>query len=87
MNRRARVFDRTVGDNIVVGSIKPRWLREEELAMNKTPDARQLFNDNACSEDRDLRRPVELLIFQDEHGGSLLEKPVLVDFDPYWEES
>jgi hypothetical protein len=66
------------------------WRRAEELfhaALEKTPDARQLFNDNACGEDRDLRRPVELLIFQDEHGGSLLEKPVLVDVDPYWEES
>jgi hypothetical protein len=37
LNRRARVFDRTVGDNIVVGSIKQRWRREEEFAMNMFP--------------------------------------------------
>src|SRR6476646_9922418 len=34
LNRRARVFDRTVGGNIVVGSIKHRWRREEEFAID-----------------------------------------------------
>jgi serine/threonine-protein kinase len=66
------------------------WRRAEELfhaAMEKAPDARQLFIDNACGEDRDLRRQVGLLISHDEHGGSLLEKPVLFDVDPCWEES
>ena len=35
LNRRVRVFDRTGGDNIVVGSIKHRWRREEEFAIDR----------------------------------------------------
>ena len=56
------------------------WRRVEELfhaALDLSPDARGAFLEKACGEDAGLRRHVELLLSKDEHGGSLLEKPIL----------
>jgi Tol biopolymer transport system component len=57
------------------------WRRAEELfhaALERPPEARRAFLDEAC-EDNELRRQVEVLISKDEHAGSVLEKPVLAD--------
>jgi hypothetical protein len=43
------------------------------------PEARRGFLDEACGDDNELRRQVEVLISKDEHAGSVLEKPVLAD--------
>ena len=56
------------------------WRRAEDLfhaALERSPEARPAFLDEACGEDSELRRQVEMLVSADEHGGSLLEKPVL----------
>jgi Tol biopolymer transport system component len=58
------------------------WRRAEELfhaALEQAPEARGAFLDEACADDIDLRRQVGLLVSKDEHGGSLLERPVLAD--------
>src|SRR5438105_3091323 len=58
------------------------WQRAEELfhaALELAPQARGAFLDKACGEDAELRHQVDLLVSKDEHGGSLLEKPVLAD--------
>jgi serine/threonine-protein kinase len=58
------------------------WRRVEELfhaALRISPDARAAFLEKACGEDSALRRHVELLLSNDEHAGSLLEKPILAD--------
>jgi eukaryotic-like serine/threonine-protein kinase len=57
------------------------WRRVEELfhaALRLSPGARSAFLEKAC-EDSSLRRHVELLLSNDEHAGSLLEKPILAD--------
>jgi eukaryotic-like serine/threonine-protein kinase len=62
-----------------------RWRRVEELfhaALDLSPDARGAFLEKACREDADLRRHVELLLSNDEHAGSLLEKPILANVMP-----
>jgi serine/threonine-protein kinase len=59
-----------------------QWRRAEELfhsALELAPEARGAFLDKACGEDTELRHQIELLVSKDEHGGSLLEKPVLAD--------
>src|SRR5215467_4814370 len=64
------------------------WRRVEELfhaALDLSPDARGAFLEKACREDAGLRRHVELLLSKDEHGGSLLEKPILADVMPQHE--
>src|SRR5215470_3648839 len=64
------------------------WRRVEELfhaALGLSPDARGAFLEKACGEDAGLRRHVELLLSKDEHGGSLLEKPILADVIPQHE--
>src|SRR5215813_9651456 len=64
------------------------WRRVEELfhtALDLSPDARGAFLEKACGEDADLRRHVELLISNDEHAGSILEKPILADVMPQYE--
>ena len=61
------------------------WRRVEELfhaAARLSPDARAAFLEKACGEDVDLKRQVELLLSNDEHAGSLLEKPILADVIP-----
>src|SRR5215813_8401491 len=64
------------------------WRRVEELfhaALGLSPEARAAFLEKACGEDAGLRRHVELLLYNDEHGGSLLEKPILADVIPQHE--
>src|SRR5215472_8516995 len=58
------------------------WQRAEELfhaALERAPEARGAFLDEACGKDIDLRRQVGQLVFEDEHGGNLLEEPVFGD--------
>jgi hypothetical protein len=58
------------------------WQRAEELfhaALERAPEARGAFLDEACGGDVDLRRQVGQLVFEDEHGGNLLEEPVFGD--------
>jgi serine/threonine protein kinase/Tol biopolymer transport system component len=58
------------------------WRRAEELfhaTLERVPDARKAFLDDACGEDPELRRLVEMLVSKDEHGASLLEGPVFAD--------
>jgi eukaryotic-like serine/threonine-protein kinase len=55
------------------------WQRAEELfhaALEKAPQSRGTFLDEACGSDIDLRRQVELLISNDQRAGSRLEEPV-----------
>ena len=58
------------------------WRRAEDLfhaALERSPEARRAFLDEACGEDTELLRQVEMLVSKDEHAGSFLEKPVLAD--------
>ncbi|MEK7404582.1 MAG: protein kinase [Acidobacteriota bacterium] len=58
------------------------WRRAEDLfhaALERSPGARRAFLDEACGEDTELRRQVEMLVSKDEQAGSFLEKPVLAD--------
>jgi len=58
------------------------WRRAEELfhaALERLPEARPAFLDEACGDDGELRRLVEMLVSTDERAGSLLDKPVLAD--------
>jgi serine/threonine protein kinase/formylglycine-generating enzyme required for sulfatase activity/dienelactone hydrolase len=58
------------------------WRRAEDLfhaALERSPEARRAFLDEACGEDAELRRQVEMLVSKDEHAGSFLEKPLLAD--------
>ena len=61
---------------------KDLWMKAEELfhkALEQPPDTRRAFLDQACGEDTELRRQVEMLVLKDEHAGSFLEKPALAD--------
>src|SRR5215471_1776591 len=65
-----------------------RWRRVEELfhgALDLSPDARGAFLEKACGEDADLRSHLELLLSKDEHAASLLDKPILADVMPQFE--
>ncbi len=56
------------------------WRRAEDLfhaALERSPEARRVFLDEACGENTELRRQVEMLVSKDEQAGSFLEKPVL----------
>ncbi len=58
------------------------WRRAEELfhaALERSPEARRAFLDEACGQDNALRNQVEMLLSKDAHAGSFLEKPVLAD--------
>jgi serine/threonine-protein kinase len=58
------------------------WRRAEDLfhaALERLPEARRAFLDEACGEDTRLRQQVEMLVSNDEHAGSFLENPVLAD--------
>ncbi|MCX6636334.1 MAG: protein kinase [Acidobacteria bacterium] len=58
------------------------WRRAEELfhaALERSPEARRAFLDEACGDDTELRRQEEILVSKDEQAGSFLEKPVLED--------
>jgi eukaryotic-like serine/threonine-protein kinase len=50
------------------------WRRVEELfhaALERPPEARRAFLDEACGKDNELRRQVAMLISKDEHADSL----------------
>ncbi len=58
------------------------WRRAEELfhaGLERSPEDRRAFLDEACGDDTELRRQVEVLIAKDEQAGSFLERPVLAD--------
>ena len=58
------------------------WPKVEELfhqALERAPEARPAFLDDACREDPELRQQVELLLRQGEEAGSFLERPAMED--------
>jgi len=58
------------------------WRRAEELfhaALERPAEARRAFLDEACGDDEELRRQVELLVSRDEQADSFLERPMLAD--------
>jgi hypothetical protein len=59
-----------------------RWRRVEELfhaALERVPEARQAFLSDACKEDTEVLRQVELLLAKEEQAGSFLERPAIDD--------
>jgi serine/threonine protein kinase len=59
-----------------------RWRELERLfhaALEQGPEHRQVFLNEACGQDTDLRRQVEVLISNDQHRGSLFEDPLVTD--------
>ena len=59
-----------------------RWGRVEEIfhaALERRPEARQIFLEDACGGDGDLRREVELLLAKEQEAGSFLETPAMWD--------
>jgi hypothetical protein len=58
------------------------WRKAEDLfhaALERTPEARRAFLAEACGEDTELRRQLEMLVSKDEHAGSFLEEPLLAE--------
>ena len=58
------------------------WQKVEEIfhaALERTPDARQVFLDGNCGVDTDLRRKVELLLANEVQAQSFLEVPAIED--------
>jgi serine/threonine protein kinase/pimeloyl-ACP methyl ester carboxylesterase len=56
------------------------WQRAEELfhaTLERSPEERQAFLDEACGDDTELRRQVEVLVSKDEKAGSFLETPAV----------
>ena len=56
------------------------WRRAEELfhaALERSPETRRAFLDEACGEDAELRQYLQILVSADERAGSLLESPLL----------
>jgi serine/threonine-protein kinase len=56
------------------------WQRAEELfhaALERSPEARRTFLDEACGENTELRGQVERLISADNRAGHFLEMPLL----------
>ena len=63
---------------------KDLWRKAEEIfhaALELPPENRRAYLDEACGEDIELRRQVELLISKDDKAGSFLERPVLAEVD------
>ena len=61
------------------------WRRAEDLfhaAVERSPEARRAFLDDACGEDAELRRQVEMLVSKDEQAGSFLDRPILTAETP-----
>jgi serine/threonine-protein kinase len=57
-----------------------QWRRADDVfhaALDRAPDARPAFLDEACRDDPGLRQQVERLLFNDERAGSFLERPVV----------
>src|SRR4051794_28797456 len=58
------------------------WRKVEDLfhaALERAPDARQVYLDSACRGDADLRSQVESLLSKEERAGSFLEVPAITD--------
>jgi eukaryotic-like serine/threonine-protein kinase len=58
------------------------WRQAEELfhaVLERAPEERAAFLNEACGGDTELRRQVGLFVSNDEQAGSLLEKPLLTD--------
>ena len=58
------------------------WRRAEDLfhaTLERSPEDRRAFLDEACGEEAELRRQVEMLVSKDEDAGSFLQQPVLAD--------
>jgi len=58
------------------------WRRAEELfhaALERSPEDRRAFLDEACGEDTELRQQVDTLVSEDERAGSFLDMPLLAD--------
>ena len=58
------------------------WRRAEELfhaALERPPEDRGAFLDEACGENSELRRYVQMLVSTDEGAGSFLETPLLAN--------
>jgi hypothetical protein len=58
------------------------WRRAERLfhaALERPPGDRRAFLDEACADDAELRRQVEVLLSKDGQAGSFLERPALTD--------
>jgi serine/threonine-protein kinase len=61
------------------------WRRAEDLfhaALERSPEARRAFLEEACGEDVELRRRVEMLVSKDAQAGGFLETPVLAEVTP-----
>jgi len=57
-----------------------RWHRVKELfesALERAPDERSAFLDQACDGDESLRREVESLLASYEEGESFMERPAV----------
>src|SRR5438876_9124414 len=61
--------------------MKPeRWQQLDKLfhaALERQPEGRAAFLDEACAGDQELRKEVEVLIAANEKAGSFIEKPAL----------
>src|SRR5438876_293071 len=61
--------------------MKPeRWQQLDKLfhsAIERAPEERAAFLDEACAGDQELRKEVEVLIAANEKAGSFIEKPAL----------
>src|ERR1700722_17132789 len=58
------------------------WRQVEELfhaALERPPEARRAFLDEACGEDNELRQQAGMLVSKDEHAGSLWNQPLVAD--------
>src|SRR5215470_2430062 len=56
------------------------WRRVEEIfhaALERAPEAREVFLDDSCKEDAELRQQVAFLLRQGEEARSFLERPAL----------
>jgi serine/threonine-protein kinase len=56
------------------------WRRAEGVfhaALERSPETRQAFLDEACADEAELRRFVDMLLSKDEKAGGFLEEPVL----------
>lgn len=57
-----------------------RWRRAEELfhaALERSPEARLAFLEEACADDPELLQEIQVLVGRDEQAGSFLERPLL----------
>jgi serine/threonine protein kinase len=58
------------------------WRKAEDLfhaALEQSPEERRAFLENACGQDSELRRQVEILVAAEENAGSFLDQPGLED--------